>query len=379
MLPFQKRSFRLLHLVLLVLSSVLLAACAATEGPQSTFVARGSSAQAILNLNNVLLVVAAGVFFIVEGMLVYSVVRFRRRPDDGIPLQIHGNKPIEIAWTIVPAIIVLFLATMTFRTQAMLAQPATNPLRVTVIGHQWWWEFQYPDYNVVTANELHIPANRDIQLTLESVDVIHSFWIPQLAGKTDVVPGHVNTMTIRADDTAQPILIRGQCAEYCGGTHAQMNMFAVVEPQATFDSWIRQQQAAAPVPAGVTQAATAEPGATAEAATATAVPPAPAANTQAGGPVAQGYALFQQKGCVGCHTIQGYPNAAGKLGPNLTHVGSRQHIVAGWLQNTPDNMRRWLRDPNEVKPDNYMGTAIKRGTLNENEITALTAYLESLK
>ena len=283
MLFFPKRSFRLLQLVILVLSSVLLAACAATEGPQSTFVTRGSSAQAILNLNNVLFVVAAGVFFIVEGMLVYSVVRFRRRPDDGIPLQIHGNKPIEIAWTIVPAIIVLFLATMTFRTQAMLVQPATNPLRVTVIGHQWWWEFQYPDYNVVTANELHIPANRDIQLTLESVDVIHSFWIPQLAGKTDVVPGHVNTMTIRADDTAQPILIRGQCAEYCGGTHAQMNMFAVVEPQATFDSWIRQQQAPAPVPAGVTQAATAEPEATIEAVTATAVTPDPAANTHAGG------------------------------------------------------------------------------------------------
>ena len=388
MVPVPKRSFRFLHLVIIALAVVLLTACGATEGPQTMFVSQGSSARAILDLNNILLVLAAGVFFIVEGMLVYSVIRFRRRPGDGIPLQIHGNKPIEIAWTILPAIIILFLATMTFRTQAILVQPPTEPLRVTVVGHQWWWEFQYPEYNFVTANELHIPANRDVELTLQSADVIHSFWIPRLSGKTDVVPGHNNAMAFRANDTTEPILIRGQCAEYCGGTHAQMGMFAVVEPQADFDAWVRQQQAEAPVPGGVTQAAqpaapaAATPEATATAGateTATAAAPAGGQIAAGAGPAAQGYQLFQTKGCVGCHAITGYPNAVGRVGPDLTHVGSRQHIVAGWLENTPENMQRWLRDPHEVKPYNIMATAIKPGTLTEPEIQALTAYLESLK
>jgi cytochrome c oxidase subunit 2 len=305
---------------------------------------------------------AAIVFVVVEGLLIYSVVRYRRRPEDGIPLQIHGNKPVEIAWTIIPALIVLFLATMTFRTQSLLVQPVKNPLHVTVIGHQWWWEFRYPDYQVVTANELHLPANRDVEFRLESVDVIHSFWIPRLFGKTDVIPGHVNTLTFTPENTTSPIFVRGECAEFCGGTHAQMGMYAVVEPQAQFDSWAKQQQAKANPPAGVTQGAA-----------------APQANAQATSPAARGYALFKTKGCVGCHSIAGYPEAKGLIGPNLTHVASRSNIVAGWLPNTPANLQRWLRDPNAVKPDNIMGTAIKAGTLKEDEIAALSTYLESLK
>jgi cytochrome c oxidase subunit 2 len=374
MLAVPKRSFRLFHLTILALVMVVLAACGATNAPQTTFSTEGSSSQAILSLYNVMLAVAAVVFVIVEGLLVYSVIRFRRRPEDGIPLQIHANKPIEIAWTILPAVIVLFLATMTFRTQAILVQPAQNPIHVTVVGHQWWWEFQYPDYKFVTANEVHLPANRDVEFTLESADVIHSFWLPRLAGTTDVVPGHVNTLTFRPEDTTEPLVIRGQCKEFCGGTHAQMSMYAIVEPQATFDSWVKQQQQLAQTPAGITPAAPPAPGATVAAtAEATAAPVA------ASDPAGRGYQLFQQKGCVGCHSIQGYAAAQGKVGPNLTHVGSRQTIVAGWLKNTPENLQSWLRDPNQIKPDNIMGTAIKRGTLNEDEIAALTAYLQSLK
>ena len=362
MLPCPKRFFRVGGPLTIVFSLLLLTACEAYDGPQTTLTPQGSSSRAILDLYNVILIMAAIVFVVVEGLLIYSVVRYRRRPEDGIPLQIHGNRPVEIAWTIIPALIVLFLATMTFRTQSLLVQPVKNPLHVTVIGHQWWWEFRYPDYQVVTANELHLPGNRDVEFRLESVDVIHSFWIPRLFGKTDVIPGHVNTLTFTPQNTTAPLLIRGECAEFCGGTHAQMGMYAVVEPQAQFDAWVKQQQAKANPPAGVTQGAA-----------------APQANAQATSPAARGYALFKTKGCVGCHSIAGYPEAKGQIGPNLTHVASRSSIVAGWLPNTPANLQRWLRDPNAVKPDNIMGTAIKVGTLKEDEIAALSTYLESLK
>ncbi len=374
MLPFRKHFFRFAGPLAIALTLLVLTACGAYDAPQTTLDPRGSSSRIILDLYKVIGVMAAIVFVVVEGLLIYSVVRYRRRPDDGIPLQIHGNQPIEIVWTIIPAVIVLFLATMTFRTQSILVQPSQNPVHVTVVGHQWWWEFKYPDYQVVTANELHIPGNRDVEFTLESADVIHSFWIPRLSGKTDVIPGHINTMSFKAQDTSQPLLIRGECAEFCGGTHAQMGMFAVVEPQAQFDAWVKQQQAKASPPAGVTPASEVQPGATAATAA-----PAPATEPQAASPEARGYALFKAKGCVGCHAIAGYPEAKGRIGPNLTHVASRQSIVAGWLHNTPENLQRWLRDPNAVKPDNIMGSAIKAGTLKPDEIDALSAYLQSLK
>lgn len=386
MLPFLKRSSRLLIVALVGVSAMLLAACGSgTEQPQTTFTAQASNAREILNLYNIVFYVAIGVFVIVEGVLIFSMIRYRRRKEDGIPLQIHGNQPIEIVWTIIPAVIVLAIATLTFRTQAVLVAKPENALQVTVIGHQWWWEFRYPELGIVTANELHIPSGQPVEFSLQSADVIHSFWFPRLAGKTDAIPGHTNMMSFTADETTTPISIRGQCAEFCGGTHAQMGMYAVVEPQASFDAWVQQQRAEAIVPQGITQvpppdlAVTVEPVATTEAATPVPIPDVTGANPTAGGPAAVGYGLFQSKGCVGCHAIGGYPGAASLIGPNLTHVGSRQHIVAGWLENTPDNMKRWLRDPNEVKPDNIMGQAIKAGTLTEQEIDALTTYLESLK
>lgn len=348
MSAFRKRVSRCAVSITMSAAVLMLAGCAATDGPQTTLVAQGSSSQSIRALYDVFAIAALVVFVVVEGILIYSVFRFRRRPGEGIPVQIHGNKPIEIIWTIIPSVIVLFLATMTFRTQATLGQQVQQPLRVKVIGHQWWWEFQYPEYKIVTANEVHLPANRDVEFQLQSADVIHSFWLPRLAGKTDTVPGHTNVLSFRLQDTQQPVIIRGECAEFCGGTHAQMGMHAVVEPQAAFDAWVRRQQT--PAPAG-----------------------------SAAGTAAQGAGLFKSKGCTGCHAIAGRADAQGVVGPNLTHVGSRQHIVAGWLTNTPENMQRWLRDPNEVKPENIMGSAIKRGTLDENEIAALTAYLESLK
>src|SRR5687767_622503 len=180
MLPFLKRSSRVLVAALAVGATLLLAACG-TEQPQTTFTAQASNAREILNLYNIVFYVAVGVFVIVEGILLFSIIRYRRRKEDGIPLQIHGNQPIEIVWTIIPAIIVLVVATLTFRTQSILVARPADPLQVTVVGHQWWWEFRYPEFDVVTANELHIPADREVEFTLESADVIHSFWLPRLS------------------------------------------------------------------------------------------------------------------------------------------------------------------------------------------------------
>lgn len=415
---FRKRPARLVSITLLTVASLVLAGCQMTDAPQTTFVAQGDAAREILNLFRPIFWVGMAVFVIVEGLLIWSVIRYRRRPDDGIPLQIHGNTPIEIAWTILPAIIVVGIATLTFRTQSVLVAPPNDPLQVTVVGNQWWWEFRYPQYGITTANELHLPAGRPVQLRLESKDVIHSFWLPRLSGKTDAIPGNVNTMVFTPDQVTQPTFIRGECAEYCGGTHAQMGMWAVVEPPADFEAWATRQQAPAEPPEGITVAAqataeagvpvgaTVEPnelaeqaatdtGATAvgndvDAATAATITANLAATATSGDPAAsaagqpttleaRGYQLFASKGCIGCHALNGYPNAVSQVGPNLTHVGSRRTIVAGWLENTPENMKRWLRNPDEVKPGNVMASAIKLGTLNKEEIDALTAYLESLQ
>ncbi len=346
-----------------VVGGLLLAACEMYTAPQTTFVPQASNADAIYDLFKPIFWLAVAVFIIVEGLLIWSIIRYRRRPDDGIPLQIHGNTPIEIAWTILPAIIVVGIATLTFRTQGQIVTLPADPIRVNVIGHQWWWEFEYPEYGFTTANELHLPAERGVVFHLTSDDVIHSFWIPRLSGKTDVVPGHTNVMSFTTyGPSTTPI--RGQCAEFCGGTHAMMALWTIVEPQADFDAWVTQQRQAAAVPPGV---------------------PAPAGAAQGGGQAqpgsleAQGYQLFATKGCVGCHAIGGYPGAVSDVGPNLTHVGSRETIVSGWLENTTVNMDRWLRNPDEVKPGNRMGSVIKLGTLNDQEIEALTAYLASLQ
>ncbi len=387
MLLVSKRARRWSTPITLAVASLLLAGCGVTEAPQTMFDPQGDHSLEIRNLFTWILWLAIAVFVIVEGALVYSVFRFRRRTDsEGIPLQIHGNTTIEILWTVVPAIVVLVIAVLTFRTQAQITRPAEDPIRVTVVGHQWWWEFQYPDYDFITANELHIPANRDVELSLQSADVIHSFWAPRLAGKTDVIPGHTNRLVFRPLDEGRA-LIRGQCAEFCGATHAMMGFYVVVEPEQDFEAWATRQQQAAPVPADLPQEAqqTApeeqvapedEGGATTEAAD---TPVSAVQQEEQLSLEARGYQEFANAGCVGCHAINGYPGAESRVGPDLSYVGAREHIVAGWLLNTPDNMKRWLRDPNEVKPDNEMGKVIQRGTLTNEQIEALTAYLQSLK
>jgi cytochrome c oxidase subunit II len=332
---------RVLLIVAIVLAALILSACGENL-PATTTYPEGSHARRIYELLQPIFWVALAVFVVVEGLLIYSVLRFRQRPGSGIPTQIHGNTTIEIAWTIAPALILLVIAVLTFRTQAIQAEKPVDALKIQVIGHQWWWEFRYPDQSVVTASELYIPVGRNITLEMTGQDVIHSFWMPKLAGKTDTIPGHQNYLTFMAE---QPGVYRGLCAEFCGEQHAVMRFRVVAVPQDTFQSWLTQQKTA---------------------------PPPPPDNVKQ---------IFIQKGCIGCHKISGFKEALGVTGPNLTYVGSREIIAGGALPNTPENLKLWLRDPGAVKAGNIMSTAIGPGKiqLTEQEIDALVGYLEGMQ
>ncbi|HET9984589.1 MAG TPA: cytochrome c oxidase subunit II [Longimicrobiales bacterium] len=298
-------------------------------------------------------------------VLLYVVFRYRDRPEAATPRQIHGNAKLEVAWTIGPAIIVAAIAVPTIRTIfEVQPKPPADALKVEVIGHQWWWEFRYPEFGgITTANELRIPTGRTIDLVMRSGDVIHSFWIPRLGGKRDVNPlpakpghpehgagrAHPNHIVFRADSTG---VFFGQCAEYCGDSHAVMRVRAVVTSPAEFTGWVQSMNAT----------------------------PAPAA----GSLEAQGKQIFESRACVACHTVNG-TNARGVLGPNLTNVGQRLFIGdQDRLRTTPENIARWITHPQEFKPGAKMpGTRLSGGGLpptglTDTEVQAVAAYLYSL-
>jgi cytochrome c oxidase subunit 2 len=342
-MPLRRQSpARWLLFLLIILVPLILAACGENL-PATTTYPEGSHARRIYELLVPIFWVALAVFVVVEGLLIYSVMRFRQRPDSGIPTQIHGNTTIEIAWTIAPALILLVIAVLTFRTQAIQSVQPVDALKIQVIGHQWWWEFKYGDPaapTTVTASDMYIPVGRDITLEMTGKDVIHSFWMPKLAGKTDTIPGHTNRLSFQAE---QPGIYRGLCAEFCGEQHAVMRFRVIAVPQDVFDNWLSQRQTA---------------------------PPPPPDNIRQ---------IFLQKGCVGCHAVDGFKDAVGQVGPNLTYFGNRETIGGGALTNTPDNLKLWLRDPGAVKSGNLMAAAIKQGTLSEQEIDALVGYLEGMQ
>ncbi len=321
----------------LLLALTALAACGAT--PQTTLEPTTEAARQARDLMVFVFWAAAVVFVIVESALVYILIRFRRRPGDGLPAQTHGHTALEIAWTIPPTILIGVIAALTIPVIFANAQPAgADAMRVRAIGHQWWFEFDYPELGVVTANELHLPVDRSVELQLESDDVLHSFWVPRLRGKLDMVPGRVNRFTIRPEVTGT---FQGQCAEFCGTAHALMKFTVVVETQAEFDAWAAAQLAERTPPSSELARA--------------------------------GEEAMAAGGCVACHAIRG-TDAAGVLGPDLTHVASRAHIASGILANTPDNMRRWLQDPQGVKPGNLMTIP----ELTDDQLDALTAYMQGL-
>lgn len=320
--------------------SILAAATGAAEN-LSVFDPASPPAAEIRSLFLLVLAITGAIFLAVEGMILYCIFRFRQREASPTrePPQIYGSKPIEVAWTLAPALVVFVLFLIVVRTEAVVRRDEAPPgaLRVTVVGHQWWWEYRYPELGVVTANELHIPAGRPIYFDLQSVDVIHSFWVPRLAGKTDVIPGRTNHMWFEAQE---PGLYLGQCAEYCGTQHANMMIRVVAETPEEFGRWVKGQQE----PAAAVPAASAD------------------------------RAAFFRLACVNCHTIRG-TDARGTFGPDLTHLMSRQTLATGVVPNDHESLLQWVKDPQTIKP----GCLMPDFQLSPEELRRVVAYLETLR
>ncbi|MGH2364322.1 MAG: cytochrome c oxidase subunit II [Chloroflexota bacterium] len=310
--------------------------------PQTTLAPQSEFADQIQFLLKLTFFMGVGVFVVVEGVLVYVLVRYRRRRgrENEMPVQVHGNNRLEITWTIIPTILLAVIAFFTTQTIFTTeAPPPASAMKVTVVGHQWWWEFQYPTLGITTADEVHMPVNKTVSFTLESADVMHSFWLPRLGGKRDVIPNHRNNLWWTPNTIG---VTPGQCGQYCGTSHANMHLLGVVQSQADFNTWVAGQKA----------------------------PPAtPAPGTAA----AAGLATFKTEPCIGCHTIQGV--SSGTIGPNLTHLASRSIIAGGILKNNPHDLAAWLHNPPGEKP----GSIMPNLHLTNQQITDLVAYLTTLK
>ena len=319
------------------------------SGSTSIFAPVSTPATSIYGLSLFVLAVTGTIFIVVFGMLLYAAVKFRRRSGDNRrePLQIYGSDQLELAWTVIPVLIVLVL----FMTSARVihkVQDARRPpgaIEVTVIGHQFWWEYRYPRYGFVTANELHVPVSDPANptptfLELLSADTDHSFWIPRLAGKTDLIPNHPNSMWIEPQETGTFL---GQCAQYCGTQHAKMLLRAYVESRDDFERWVKAQQQAVPQ------------------------------NTPLSPEAAEGREIFNSTACINCHAISGTV-ANGLFGPNLTHLMSRETIASGIAANTSANLRLWIHDPAAMKP----GALMPAMNLTERDLDAVTAYMLTL-
>ncbi|HEX6938323.1 MAG TPA: cytochrome c oxidase subunit II [Longimicrobiales bacterium] len=304
------------------------------------------------------------VLVIVESALIYILIRYRNRPG-AEPRKVYGNNLAEIGWTVGPTLIVVFILVPTIRTIFYTYEPPeSEPLVVEAVGHQWWWEFRYPELGVTTANELHLPVGRPIEVRLSSVDVIHNFWVPRLGGKRYNIPEparapdepegrNYNVLYFTVEEPGEYL---GQCAEFCGTSHALMRMRVVAQSAEDFQAWV----------GAMTDTTRAVPGAVATAATA-------APDTQS--LEARGYQVFLRTGCTACHSITGTP-AAGQLGPNLTRIGSRWAIGAGLLENNEENLARWIRNASALKPAAKMPPF---PNLSDEDLQALVAYLSSLK
>ncbi len=356
---------RILFVLSLFVAVLVLSACSGpdrlglesvvdTELPQNALDPAGPEARTIDNLWWLVFWIATAIFVVVEAALLFAVVRFRKREGDDRPVrQVHGNTRLEIVWTIVPAVLLAALAVPTVATLFDLRDepaPAENALQIEVIGHQWWWEFRYPEYGFSTANEMHIPAGRPVYLTMTSEDVIHSFWVPRLGGKRDVVPGRETNLTLEADE---PGLYLGQCAEFCGLAHADMRQRVFAETEAEFEAWARAQAEPAVLPDS--------------------------------GAALAGWETFQIV-CASCHAISGTP-ATAEFAPDLTHFASRTTFGGATFANTTANLREWLADPSGLKPMRPERNDLETGRilgmpsfdLTDADIDALIAFLETLR
>jgi cytochrome c oxidase subunit II len=317
-----------------------------STGLTNIFAPESTPAKSIFHFSMFVLAITAVIFVVVFTLLVYSVVKFRGRTADADrePAQVYGSNQIELAWTIIPILIVvvLFLATARVIHAVQDAPKPATAIEVTAIGHQFWWEFRYPGLGVVTANELHIPVSDPARpkptfLKLLSADTDHSFWIPQLAGKTDLIPNRINEMWM---DPFRPGIFLGQCAQYCGTQHAKMLLRVSVDSAEDFDAWVRAQLQ----------------------------PPIQDEKESAGRRV------FETTACINCHAIRGTA-ANGRFGPDLTHLMSRVTIASGAAENTTENLRLWIQNPDAIKP----GSLMPAMQLGDADLDALVRYMETLR
>ena len=373
--------------------TLALAACGG-DYPQSAIRPKGDFAAMVDGVFMTSVWWALVVFILVEGALLYVIFRFRGKPNDAEPSQVHGNTTLEIVWTAIPALILAMIAVPTVRAifETYKVPTGGDVLEVEVVGHQWWWEFRYPQYGVTTANELHVPVGRTVSLKMKAYDVIHSFWVPQFAAKRDVFPNRTTNMWFRADSLGY---YSGQCAEFCGIQHARMAFHLAATTPEEFDAYVQGLRATAGPAAAPATAAPAD--STAPAGTATApvttttlaatqqqqpavrpaprdsVGPPPPAPTPAAGSVEEGAKLFAQRGCVACHSINATKPMG--IGPNLANIGSRRYIGAGMLQNTDENLARWIKDPQAIKH----GVLMANLGLTIEQARSVAGYLRTLK
>jgi cytochrome c oxidase subunit 2 len=385
---------RILSLAATLVLAGFVAACGEPDAyPQSTIHPTTEFGRTIHSLYVDIFWWTMGILVVVWSILGYTVFRFRERPDQPRPKQVHGHLGLELAWTIVPAIIVVAIAIPTIQAVFETQRPyGDDALTVEVTGYRYWWKFHYPELGITTANEMHLPVGRPVNLRLESTDVIHSFWVPRIGGKRDVNPivrkpegeGQKYTWLFFELEEAGEYL--GQCAEFCGQSHSLMRMKVMGDSPADFDAWVEAMRETSPTALAPEALAAAAAEAEGEAGQDTEAGAEAAAQTVAEDPmVAMGRdVFFNQSICVACHAIQGTP-AGGVLGPNLTRLGSRTSIAAGMLENNSENLIRWIKDPQSVKPDARMpGAAYAAGgwpatNITDEQIRAIAAYLLSLQ
>ncbi|MGA9640215.1 MAG: cytochrome c oxidase subunit II [Terriglobales bacterium] len=327
-------------------ASAVVGATSPALSPTNIFAPESTPAKSIAHLSVFVLIITGIIFVVVFTLLVYSLIKFRGRAVDAgrEPAQVFGSTQIELAWTIIPILIVvvLFLATARVIHAIQDAPQPPSAIEVTAIGHQYWWEFRYPKLGIVTANEMHIPVSDPENptptfLTLLSADTDHSFWIPELAGKTDLIPNHPNRMWM---DPHRIGIFLGQCAQYCGVQHAKMLLRVSVDSPEDFAAWVRSQQQPAVQDASVET----------------------------------GRRVFESTACINCHAVAG-TNANGRFGPDLTHLMSRATIASGAAPNTPEKLRLWIQDPNKIKPGSLMPAMQLSGT----DLDAVVSYMETLR
>jgi cytochrome c oxidase subunit 2 len=324
--------------------AAMAAACGGVEQyPQTSLDPRSDFAIEIDKLQDLTIYLGVGVGILVFGVLAYILLRYRQIPGTATPNQVHGNTTLELAWTLIPALLIGVIAVPTVRTIfSTQAEAPAGALTVDVLGYQWWWEFRYPMPNgdtVVTANEIHVPVGRPVELRITSRDVLHSFWVPQMGGKRDLIPGRINRIVFTP---LEPGVYLGQCAEFCGDSHALMKMRLIAHEPEEFAAWLENEARPAVAP---TDSA-----------------------------VMLGQQLVTAGACAGCHVIQGTNARFSRIGPDLTHFARRSTVAGGIMENNAENLTAWIDNPPAIKP----GSRMPDLGLSEQEIAYIVAYLQTL-